>query len=129
MLAVHFIPQTTFDPALGGSINYDSVHYTCSFNNVSATNLELPKGATHVKILFGVLSIHSDSFDITPFLSDTLLYPVSEIPAQFVLSLSSLPPDGGTKIAVLGMRFYQMTGGILEMLQVTNAGGVWILNG
>lgn len=124
-----FISQTTFDPALGGSIDYDPVHYTCTFSAISAANLKLPKGATHIKILFGVLQVHFGTSVITPFLSDTLIYSISEIPTQFVLCPPSLPPDDEeTKIAVLGVRFYQMTGGVLKILQAENAGGIWVLH-
>ena len=84
-------------------------------------------GATHIELTYGVLDMDFTTLDYDIHLADVLVLDKGFAGTSVSLMPSSLPTSIGTKLAVLGVRFYQEVDGALYVLNANDGVGIMVL--
>lgn len=85
----------------------DDSDYTLRFTSIDMTKVKFPKGATHLKLLYGVLDMDFENMTFVRYTAEPVLIDRSFDSHSLDITLTEMPIITQTAIGVLGMRLYQ----------------------
>lgn len=97
---------------------------SCSISGISIKEVPFITGASHIRIQFGVLDFDFESSEYKLYLAPKEFLSRSFSDTDLTLSVPDVPEQFGTRMAVLGVRYYQEVSGELYPLGGQNAVGI-----
>jgi len=105
----------------------DSVSYALTISDFDINQVRFINGATHIELTYGVLDFDFNSLDYELQLATPLFLDQDYVDTVVRLAPDTLPGGIGTKLCVLGVRFYQEVDGELYLLNAKDGVGLMVL--
>lgn len=100
-------PECSLESILPFHFDIDWTTYTLNYEDFDPINIPFLKGATHVRLLFGVLDFDFGSLDYQLHLSDEIMIGKHDSPSHLQLKPKTNPQEKGTLLAVLSAVYSQ----------------------
>lgn len=122
-----FTPLCSVPRVLKGNAHFEWNTFTYSFTGFDSSTVVWPQGASHLRVQLGLLCFDFESLTSTLYSSDPLFIDADSLTTDFILNLTEPPIASGTRIAVLGLRFYQEVDGELYVFNEERSVGLEVL--
>jgi hypothetical protein len=116
MRTFDYTPESRLSKVWPYKPQIENSDYKLRFTSIDMAKVTFPKGATHLKLLYGVLDIDFGSMTFERYAADPVLIDRSFDSHSLEIPLTEIPTITQTAIGVLGMRLYQQVDGILYPL-------------
>ena len=123
----HYTPDCDVRRVLPFKFAIAADTFALSMTDFDSKHVKFIAGATHIKLMYGVLDFNFDTLAFNLHLATPLVLEKDATITNVLLTPNSLPLGIGTPLRVLGVRFYQAIDGVLYDLQAKNALGFVIL--
>lgn len=117
-----FTPACTIWQGLLQQATYTNLDFTLSFASLSAQGVIFPEGATHFKLLFGVLGADFGMGPYTLFLASPVIVAAGDA-AQAASFTPAETPQGASLVPFFGVQFLQEVNGELYALRAQESVG------
>ncbi len=111
-----YTPESRLSKVWSYKAQIDDSDYTLRFTGIDMTKVKFPEGATHLKLLYGVLDMDFTAMSFKRHAAEPVLIDRSFDSTTLDITLSEMPAIAQTAIGVLGMRLYQGVDGVLYPL-------------
>lgn len=112
----NYTPQSQLATLFPYTPVFDVTNYRLRYTNVDVSNIKFPKGATHLKLMYGVLDMDFTHMTYQRYAAEPVWVDRSFGGGAFEIAVTDMPVIQHTGIAVLGMRLYQNVDGVLYAL-------------
>ncbi|WP_289046383.1 hypothetical protein [uncultured Olleya sp.] len=101
--------------------------YALTFTDFNINQVGFVDGATHIALTYGVLDFDFERLDYALHMAAPVVMDGSYAGSTLTLTPDTLPTVIGTRLLVLGVRFYQMVDGALYALNAKDSVGLRVL--
>lgn len=122
----NYTPQSQLAKVFPFDAVFDGTTFSVRYYNILMNNVQFPSGATHLKLLYGLIDFDFDSLTFTQYSGKPVLIDANYGGDFLELGLSTVPVIQHTGIMVLGMRLYQAQDGVLYPLNDERFVGVQV---
>lgn len=119
----HYTPDCDVRQVLPFNFAVAANTFALSISEFDGKRVKFIAGATHIKLMYGVLDFNFDTLAFDLHLATPVVLDKDANISNVLLTPNSLPLGIGTPLSVLGVRFYQAIDGVLYDLQAKNALG------
>ena len=124
----HYTPHCDVRHVMPFNYAIDALTFELTIAGFDMKQVGFIAGATHIALTYGVVAMDFDTLDYDVHLTDVLVLDKGFAETSVSLMPSSLPTSTGTKLAVLGVRFYQEVDGRLYVLNALDGIGIAVLD-
>jgi hypothetical protein len=107
--------------------HFDSLSATYEVSGFDAGRVVFPESAVVMELLFGVLVLDFEAMAFELFLAPPLFVDSGFLDTSFRLSPAEAPTGTGIRVAVAGVRFHQVVGGVRYPLKALELQGISIV--
>lgn len=125
--AFHYTPLCTLKTVLLFAPVFDASHFSLRYDAMAFSTLKFPKGATHLKLLYGVLDFDFETMQAQTYTANPVFMDADFTDSPLLLEPTQTPMVQHTGIAVLGMRLYQRMDGVLYPLEDERFVGFYVV--
>lgn len=128
-LMQHFRFTPECDPliVLPFDIAVDWSTHSCSITGISIKQVPFITGATHVEVQFGLLDFDFESLEYRVHMAASEFLDRGFTGTQLTLTPTAVPGVFGTRVAVLGVRYYQDISGQLYPMKGQDSVGIGVV--
>lgn len=123
----NYTPLSTLKTVLPFAPVFDAAHYGLQYNAMDVSKLKLPKGATHLKLLYGILDFDFETMQVQTYTAEPVFIDAHFTGSTLLLQPTQTPIVQHTGIAALGMRLYQNIDGVLYPLEDERFVGFYVV--
>jgi len=122
-----YMPDCKVPALLPFNYNIDGATFALTFTGVDIEKVGFVSGATHIELTYGVLYFDFGQLSHQLYLASPLVLNKSYSGHTIMLTPNVGTPAVGTRLCVLGVRFYQEVDGKLYLLNAKNSVGIVVL--